>query len=74
MAAYSPAPMVDTKLVVGPLLLSVSVPPTICFTWPSCRSMHGRNTLRRCCDAPAAPADGVSVDGIADVCAAAMIT
>ena len=26
--------------------LSLSVPPTICFTLPSCRSMQGRNMAR----------------------------
>jgi hypothetical protein len=31
----------ETKLVRKPEL--PSVPPTICFTLPSCRSMHERN-------------------------------
>lgn len=24
---------------------SLRLPPTICLTWPLCKSMHGRNTL-----------------------------
>jgi len=36
-----------TKFVFKPLgFWSESVPPTICFTWPLCKSMHGRNRAR----------------------------
>ena len=41
--AYHAAGRSETKLVCAPS--SESVPPTICFTRPSCKSMQGRNTV-----------------------------
>src|SRR5688572_25741701 len=35
----------ETKLVFRPCPESVRVPPTICLTWPWCRSMQGRNAV-----------------------------
>ena len=35
----------DTKFVRNCPGWSPSVPPTICLTWPSCKSMQGRNML-----------------------------
>src|SRR5207247_8565142 len=42
-AAYQAAGRSETKLVRSPSVSNPNVPPTICFTFPSCKSIHGRN-------------------------------
>jgi hypothetical protein len=37
--------LLATKFVTTSLDASLSVPPTICFTTPSCRSIHGRKRM-----------------------------
>jgi hypothetical protein len=39
----------ETKLVLSwDSSLSFNEPPTICLTWPECKSMQGLNAVREC--------------------------
>ena len=46
-SAYHAAPRSETKLVRREAPSCVREPPTICFTRPSCKSMHGLNLVTR---------------------------